>query len=146
MAKTAATVDMELAGRLRLVVTRLGRRLRRHAGSALTPSQTSALSSLERLGPLTLGDLSQIEGVRPPTMTKIVAALEEEGLVARRPDERDRRVVHVAATVAGSHLLAVNRSRTDAYLAARLQALPTGDLAALQRAVEVLERVLEADE
>lgn len=145
-AKVPTRVDMALAGRLRLVVTRLGRRLRRHVGSVLTPSQTSALSSLERLGPLTLGELSQVEGVQPPTMTKIVAALEDEGLVARRPDDRDRRVVNVAATAAGSRLLAVNRSRTDAYLAARLQALPAEDLASLERAVEVLERVLEADE
>lgn len=139
-------MDIELASRLRLVVTRLGRRLRRHVQSPLTPSQTAALSSLERLGPLTLGELSQVEGVRPPTMTKIVAALEEEGMVVRRPDERDRRVVHVAATASGTRLLAGNRSRTDAYLADRLHALSPDDLAALQRAVEVLERVLEAEE
>lgn len=139
-------IDEELAGRLRLIVTRLGRRLRRQVEGGLTPSQTSALTSLERLGPLTLGELSAVEGVRPPTMTKIVAALEEEGLVARETDARDRRVTHAAATEAGLRLLARNRSRTDAYLADRLQALPPDDLAALQRAVDVLEHVLEADE
>ena len=139
-------IDEELAGRLRLIVTRLGRRLRRQVEGGLTPSQTSALASLERLGPLTLGDLSAVEGVRPPTMTKIVAALEEEGLVARTTDARDRRVCRVAATEAGTRLLVDNRTRTDAYLAARLQALPPDDLAALQRAAEVLEELLEAEE
>ncbi|MFN2504196.1 MAG: MarR family winged helix-turn-helix transcriptional regulator [Acidimicrobiales bacterium] len=144
MAK-ATSIDTELAGRLRLVVTRLGRRLRRQAGSDLTPSQISALSSLERLGPLTLGELSTVEGVRPPTMTKIVSALEEEGLVARRTDPRDRRVAHVAVTSSGRRLLAQTRSQTDAYLAARLQDLPPDDLAALQRAVDLLEHVLEEE-
>lgn len=142
----SSDTDTALASRLRLVVTRLGRRLRRQAGGDLSPSQASALSSLERLGPLTLGELSAVEGVRPPTLTKIVAALEEKGLVARRPDPRDRRVAHVAATPAGAELLAGSRSSTDAYLAARFSALPPDDLAVLARAVEVLEHVLEADE
>src|SRR5918911_5658133 len=86
---TATTA--ELAGRMRLVVTRLGRRVRRQAGGDLTPSQASALSSIGRLGPLTLGELSAVENVRPPTLTKVVAALEEQGLVARHADPRDRR-------------------------------------------------------
>jgi DNA-binding MarR family transcriptional regulator len=68
-------VQTDLAARLRLVVTRLGRKLRRHGGGDLTPSQASALSSLERLGPMTLGELSSVENIRPPTLTKVVAAL-----------------------------------------------------------------------
>jgi DNA-binding MarR family transcriptional regulator len=140
-----APTETDLAARLRLVVTRLGRRFRRQAGSDLTPSQASALSSLERLGPLTLGDLSAIENIRPPTLTKVVAALEEQGLVARHVDPSDRRVSRVQATREGSRLLARNRSRTDAYLAGRLQALPPGDLAALHRAVAVLEQLAEAE-
>lgn len=139
-------LEASLASRLRLAVMRLGRRLRRQGGGDLTPSQASALSTLERLGPMTLGELSAAEGVRPPTLTKIVAALEEQGLVARQTDPRDRRVAHVAATPAGADLLARARSTTDAYLASRLAALPPEDVAALTRAVEVLERLLESEE
>ncbi len=146
MALPSSNLDAALASRLRLAVMRLGRRLRRQGGGDLTPSQASALSSLERLGPMTLGELSAAEGVRPPTLTKIVAALEEQGLVARQTDPADRRVAHVAATEAAAALLARLRSTTDAYLASRLSALPADDLAALARAVEVLERLLEAEE
>jgi DNA-binding MarR family transcriptional regulator len=142
----SSEIDTALPSRLRLAVMRLGRRLRRQGGGDLTPSQASALSSVERLGPMTLGELSAAEGVRPPTLTKIVAALEEQGLVSRRADPHDRRVAHVAATPVGADLLARARSTSDAYLASRLSALPPDDLAALARAVEVLERLLEADE
>ena len=142
----SSPIDAALASRLRLAVMRLGRRLRRQGGGDLTPSQASALSSVERLGPMTLGELSTAEGIRPPTLTKIVAALEEQGLVARETDPRDRRVSRVAATPAGAALLARARSTTDAYLASRLAALPPDDVAAVARAVEVIEQLLEADE
>ena len=140
------TERAELAGRLRLVVFRLRRRLHREVTGDLTPSQGSALASVSRLGPLTLGELSQVENVRPPTLTKVVAALEEAGLVERHVDPQDRRVARVEATVRGSELLAANRLRTDAYLAARLASLSPADRAALVRAVGVLERLLEGDE
>ncbi len=136
----------ELAGRVRLVVTRLGRRLRHQAGGQLTPSQSCALASLERLGPMTLGELSAVEGVRPPTLTKVVAALEDQGLVARHVDPSDRRVARVEATPEGLGLLARNRSLTESYLAGRLRSLPPEDRAVLARAVSVLERMLETDE
>lgn len=145
MSATVAT-QAELASRLRLTVMRLGRRLRRQAEGDLTPSQASALSSVERLGPLTLGELSAVEGVRPPTLTKVVAALEEQGLVARHTDPADRRVSRVEATAAGSELLARSRSRLDAYLASRLGSLAPDDRDALARAVAVLEGLLEPDE
>src|SRR5436190_21954131 len=90
-----STPSTDAASRLRLVITRLGRKLRRQAGGDLTPSQASALVSVERLGPLTLGDLSAAENVSPPTLTKVVAALEEQGLVARSTDPHDRRVARV---------------------------------------------------
>ena len=138
--------EAELASRLRLVVFRLRRRLHREVGGDLTPSQGSALSSVARLGPLTLGELSQVENVRPPTLTKVVAALEEQGLVVRHVDPNDRRVSRVEATPAGSALLEANRGRTDAYLAARLASLSPADRALLLRAADVLERLLEGDE
>lgn len=140
-----ASLETDLAARLRLVVTRLGRSLRRHAGGDLTPSQSSALASLERLGPMTLGELSAVENVRPPTLTKVVAALEEQGLVTRRSDPADRRVSRVQATAAGSQLLERSRSRSSAYLAQRLAALAEDDRTALERAVGVIERLLDQE-
>jgi DNA-binding MarR family transcriptional regulator len=140
-----AAADVELAGRLRLVVTRLRRRLRRQSGGDLTPSQASALASVERLGPMTLGELSSVEGVQPPTMTRIVGALEAAGLLTRHADPSDRRVARVAITETGADLLAQRRMRADADLASRLAALSGDDRAALVRAVEVLERLLEAE-
>lgn len=145
-ARAAVATEAELASRLRLAVMRLGRRLRRQAEGDLTPSQASALSSVERLGPLTLGELSAAEGVRPPTLTKIVAALEEKGLVARHTDPADRRVSRVETTPAGSQLLSRSRSRLDAYLARRLASLETDDREALVRAVSVIESMLEREE
>src|SRR5919205_1287050 len=95
------SIELDLATRLRLAITRLNRRLRRQSGAQLTPSQASALSSIERLGPLTLGELSAVEDVRPPTMTKVVADLEEQGLVRRHTDPRDRRIARVETTDEG---------------------------------------------
>lgn len=146
MGTTSTAAGTDAASRLRLVVTRLGRKLRRHAGEDLTPSQASALVSVERHGAITLGGLSTVENVSPPTLTKVIAALEERGLVARSSDPSDRRVARVEATVEGSELLERTRSRGSAYLAARLQSLPPDDLAALERALAVLERLAENPE
>ena len=143
---TERVTETELASRLRLVVTRLRRRIRTHTGGGLTPSQASALSSVEHHGTMTLGELSTVENVRPPTLTKVVAALEEQGLVARHTDTHDRRVARVETTAKGARLLAQSRSRTDAYLATRLAALPADDLDALRRAVAALEHILEGEE
>lgn len=137
------TSEAELASRLRLVVTRLARRLRTQLPGELSPSQLAALSSVERLGPLTLGELSNTERVKPPTMTKIVACLEEQGLVSRTVDEKDRRVARVRATRAGLRFLDESRQQKDAYLAERLRSLDQADRAALERAADVLERLLE---
>lgn len=135
--------DAELASRLRLVVTRLARRLRTQLPGELSPSQLATLATVERLGPLTLGELSSAERVKPPTMTKIVACLEEQGLVSRTVDRSDRRVARVEATSAGLRFLRDSRRQKDAYLAERLRTLDPGDRAALERAAGVLERLLE---
>lgn len=135
--------DAELAARLRLAVTRLGRRLRSQAEGDVSASQISALATLGHTGPLTLGELSAAERVKPPTMTRIVAALEESGLVTRAGDPADRRVARVEVSDEGRHLLDVNRRRKDAWLAARLAALGPDDRAALARAADVLEALLE---
>jgi DNA-binding MarR family transcriptional regulator len=135
--------DAELAARLRLVIMRLARKLRQQAPAGVTPSQLSALSTLSEKGALTLGMLAEAERVRPPTMTRIVAALEEDGLIARSHDPGDRRRVNILMTEMGKRLISSNRSRKTAYLVDRLRDLPAKDRAMLQRAEEVLEKILE---
>src|SRR4051812_42249925 len=81
-----------MAARLRLSATRLARTLRRQADTGLSPSQLSALATVERHGPMTLGALAEHENVAPPSVTRVVAKLEGEGLLARRPDPNDRRI------------------------------------------------------
>jgi DNA-binding MarR family transcriptional regulator len=144
-ARTSTLTDAELAARLRLALMRLARRLRQQSEGEVSPSQLSALSSVERLGPLTLGELATVERVQPPTMTKIVAALEEAGLVARAVDPTDRRVARVTVSAAGRRLIDRNRTRKDAWLAARLRRLSSGDREVLDRAADVLESFLEEE-
>src|SRR5437588_12618115 len=147
MSRTAVPTsqDAELASRLRLAVMRLSRRLRQQTED-ITPSQVSALSTLDRLGPLTLGELSAVERVQPPTMTRIVAGLEEQGLATREVDPNDRRVARVHITVAGHRLLEQSRTRKNAFLASRIRTLPTDDREVLARAADLLERLLETEE
>src|SRR5437588_6657390 len=102
--------DAELAARLRLAVTRLSRLLRHLGETGISASQLSALSTIERSGPMTLGDLAAAEQVQPPSMTRIVSRLEEAGLVDRQACEQDRRVARARVTTAGRQLL--QRSRT----------------------------------
>lgn len=130
---------MELATRLRLSATRLARRLRQEAETDLTPSMHSALSAVHVHGPLTLGALAEHERLTPPSVTKVVGRLEDQGLVERRSDPTDRRVCRVSTTEAGEHLLAASRAQTTAWLAARLAGLPAAQRARLLEAVDVLE-------
>ena len=135
--------EAELASRLRLAVTRLGRRLRTQLPGELSPSQLATLASVERLAPITLGELSTAERVKPPTMTKIVACLEEQGLVSRTVDPSDRRVARVEPTATGLAFLEDSRQQKDAYLAQRLRSLAHEDRVVLEQAAEVLERILD---
>jgi DNA-binding MarR family transcriptional regulator len=139
---TATQIDTAaLAARLRLGVTRLARKLRQEAEAGITPSMLSALSSAERRGPLTMRDLCLAEQVQPPTMTRIVAALVEAGLVVREADEVDGRVAWVRVTPEGRRLLARSRRRKEAYLAKALGALDPHELEHLVTAADVLERL-----
>jgi DNA-binding MarR family transcriptional regulator len=133
----------ELAARLRVAITRTARRLRQEGGTDLSPSQTAALVTIERHGPLTPSELAQLERVRRPTATRIVSLLAGEGLVARTADPADRRSFVVAATPKGVALLRRLRTRKNAYLARRLRRLDADELAALERAAEILERLQE---
>jgi DNA-binding MarR family transcriptional regulator len=135
--------DRELASRLRLVITRLARRLRQEADADVTPSQISALATIERQGPVTLSELAAVERVQPPSMTRIVAALDDAGLVTRTVDPTDRRVARVTTTATGRRVLARTRTRKNAYLAARMRSLSADELATLERAALILEDIIE---
>jgi DNA-binding MarR family transcriptional regulator len=133
----------ELASTLRIRVMRLSRNLRRQAGTGLSASLLSALTTVERKGPMTIGRLADAEQVKPPTMTKVVASLVEQGLVTREPDPLDGRVAWVMATPEGRSLLRRTRRRSDAYLATRLRSLDREELLVLERASRLLERLTE---
>jgi DNA-binding MarR family transcriptional regulator len=135
----------DLAARLRLAIARTARRLRQEAGEELSPSKTAALATIDRHGPLTPSELAARERIQRPTVTRIVARLEEDGLVQRTRDPQDRRSSLVALSPAGRELLARGRTRKDAYLARRLRELDADERATLQRAAAILERLLEED-
>lgn len=137
--------DLQLPSRVRLAVTRLSRRLRQQASPGLTPSMLSALSCTVRNGPILLGKLAAKEGVQPPTMTRIVESLVSAGLVRRAADPSDGRSTSVEATTEGKALLSRRARKTDAYLASLLEDLPDKDLRTLERASEIIERLLETD-
>jgi DNA-binding MarR family transcriptional regulator len=143
--RSAGPDAASVAAHLRLSTTRLARRLRRESGVDLTPSMAAALTTVAVNGPLTLGELAELEGVSPPTVTKVVARLTEAGLIVREPDAEDRRVCRVATSPAGARLLEASRDRRTAWLAERLARLDAADLATLDRASELIERLL-ADE
>jgi DNA-binding MarR family transcriptional regulator len=141
-ASSDATEPDRLAGELRLAVMRLARRLRRErADSSLTLSQLAALSTLEIHGEMTLRELADHERVRPPSMTKIVSALEELELVRRTPDPADGRQVLVSLTAAAHALLAQDRRRRDLWLAQRLRELTAEERDVLQAALPLIDRV-----
>jgi DNA-binding MarR family transcriptional regulator len=135
-----------LADRLHAAAIHLLRRLRREDDAAgLAAPQLSALSVIVFGGPVTLGQLAAAEQVRPPTITRLVADLEAQGLVTRETDPADRRVVRVSATTRGARLLEEGRARRVASLAESLRGLTPRDRAALERALPILERVARRD-
>lgn len=135
----------DLAVRLRLVIARTARRLRQEAGSELSPSQAAALATIDRHGPLTPSELADRERIKRPTATRVIAWLEEAGLVDRTRDPQDGRSSLVTLAPAGRVLLDRVRTRKDVYLARRLRELDPEERATLDRAAAILERVLEGD-
>jgi DNA-binding MarR family transcriptional regulator len=145
MAATANTTRSELAPRLRLAIARTARRLRQESATGLSPSLISALATIERHGPLTPSRLAELERVQRPTATRVLARLEEEGLVARAADPDDGRCRVIGVTVNGSARLRNIRTRRDAYLARRLESLSPEELRTLERAAALLERMLDGE-
>jgi DNA-binding MarR family transcriptional regulator len=131
--------------RLRVAIARLSRRLRRHELAGLTPTQLSALATVERAGPLRLGDLAAAEGIAPSTLTRLVTALEERGYVDRGPVPGDARASTLAITAAGHTVLERIRQESTTVLADSLRTLTGSQLAALAAALPALEQLAEGD-
>jgi DNA-binding MarR family transcriptional regulator len=132
----------ETAARLRVVVARLARQLRQHSPGGLTPSQWSAMVSVEGHTSLRIGDLADHEGVSAPTATRLVASLEEAGLLSRTSDPADRRTAYVALTEAGREKLEWARRVNTASLAQRLSAMSADDVSRLSELLPILELLL----
>ena len=142
-AKTVPLTHEEVAGRLRIAVNRLQRRLRQESLGGLSPAQASALGSVNRQGSPTLGELAAIEQVQPPTMTRIVASLAEAGMVTRVVDATDRRSARVRITPAGLRALERMRTRKNAFLLRRLSELGPDEQQHAAELVGLLEHLLE---
>lgn len=132
-----------IASDLRLAVGRLARKVRLSETSGLTPSQLSALVTIDQIGRARLCDVAAAEGVSAPTATRIVGAIEKLGLVARTDDSEDRRATRVAVTPAGRAALRRIRTNRTAFLQQRLHRLDEHDLALLRAAIPVLTALSE---
>jgi DNA-binding MarR family transcriptional regulator len=131
------------ADRLHSAAIHLLRLLREEDVSAgVSAARLSALSVVVFAGPVTLGNLAAAEQVRPPTISGIVAGLENDGLVRRRGDPADGRIVWVDATAKGRRLLMRARQRRIDAFTSRLRGLSAAELATLERAAELIERVI----
>lgn len=141
----ARTTTVDLADRLHSAAIHLLRRLRREDDvSGLPAPQLSALSVVVFGGPITLGKLAEAEQVRPPTITRVVVALEAAGLVTRDVDADDRRVARIVATAKGTKLLMEGRRRRVAVLTSALERLPRAQRKHLEVALPILEQVIRA--
>lgn len=131
-----------LAAELRVSLMRTVRRMRAEKSDRdLTDTQYAVLVVLERLGPKTPGELADHERVQPPSMTRIVAALAESGLVTRTRHSADRRQIVVALTSEGVAVVRETRHRRDAWLDRRLAELAADEREVLARASEILRRI-----
>ncbi|MBP2705589.1 MarR family transcriptional regulator [Microbispora sp. RL4-1S] len=134
--------DAGLASALRVSLARLTRRLRRQAAHhSLTPTQLATLSAVERHTAMTPSELAEHEKVQPPSMTRVVAKLEERGLLTRSPHPTDRRQVTVSVTPQGATLLKEERRAKEAWLAQRLKELTPEERATLRAAAPILEKL-----
>jgi DNA-binding MarR family transcriptional regulator len=135
----------ETAARLRIAVARLARQLRHNSPGNLTLSQWSALVSVEDNQPLRIGDLAEFESVSAPTATRLVASLEDAGLLSRTTDPADRRTAYVALTDAGRDKLEWARGVRTASLAQRLSQMPDDDVRRLMELLPLLESIFGSE-
>ena len=143
MSPRKSSRNVEAADRFHSAAIHALRRVRRDdPDTGLSAARLSALSVLVFGGPRTLGELAAAEHVRPATMTRIVQALEQQGLVRREADEGDRRVTRLHATAKGERVMWRGRERRVANLAALLSGLSDDEVARVHEAAELVERAL----
>jgi DNA-binding MarR family transcriptional regulator len=141
--------DAGLASVLRISVSRLARRLRaerlaKGLEPGLSDTQLAALAALERHAAMTPGELADHEKVQPPSMTRVIAALEERGLVTRGPHATDRRQVVLTVTEPGRAVVQQSRQLREAWLAKRLRELTPQERATLRAAAPILEKLSQS--
>jgi DNA-binding MarR family transcriptional regulator len=131
-----------LAHDLRLAVMRFSRRLRnQRVDTSVTLTHLAALSTLRQHGPMSPGELAAQERVQPPSMTRVVVALEGMGLVTRTPHPTDGRQVVIDLTPAAQGLLDEEARAREAWLSGRLQDLAPEERAVLREAAEIMEKL-----
>lgn len=133
--------DYDEVAELQVAVMRLGRKLRTHTTSGLTPTQLSALGVVFREGPLTLGELANAEQVRAPSITRTVDLLVAAGLVQRQPNPKDARAVLVGVTSEGEQLVKEIRRARRSWLASQWAQLTDDEREALQQAAPILRKL-----
>lgn len=132
----------ELAAVLRPSLLRLTRTIRnQRVDESVTLTLLAALMTLDKCGPMSPGELAGLERVQPPSMTKILAQLEEKGLVQRSPHATDRRQAVVAVTDGGRALLARERRERDAWLSTRLAMITPAERDLLARVAPLLDKL-----
>jgi DNA-binding MarR family transcriptional regulator len=143
VAVSRTTLDTAaLAHDLRLAVMRFSRRLRnQRVDTSVTLTHLAALSTLKRNGPMSPGELAAQERVQPPSMTRVVVALEGMGLVTRTPHPTDGRQVIIGLTPAAEELLTEEARAREAWLSGRLQELTAAERAVLREAAEIMEKL-----
>lgn len=144
MTRPPATIstDAETAARLRLVISRLARAVRQHGAAGLTPSQISALATIEEFGPIRMSDLAGYENVGAPVATRVVSSLQELGLVQKAHGSTDGRVSLIELSDAGRETLNELWSERAAGLTARIERLQPEQVAVLTAALPVLETLV----
>jgi len=148
-AASQTRTDAGLATELRISVSRLARRLRaervaRGVATELSDTQLAALAALERHTAMTPGELAEHEKVQPPSMTRVIAALQERGLVTRAPHPTDGRQVKLTVTEQGRELVQQSRRLREAWLAQRLRELSPEERATLRAAAPILQRLSQS--
>src|ERR1700678_2586443 len=149
MSASQTRSDAGLATELRISVSRLARRLRaeriaRGLATELSDTQLGALAALERHDAMTPGELAEHEKVQPPSMTRVIAVLEERGLVRRAAHPPDRRQVILTVAQQGRDLVQLVRRRREAWLAQRLQELTPAERDTLLAAAPILEKLSQS--
>lgn len=138
------TAERTLAAQLRLAVVRLNRRLRaQHPPTSVTLTQLSAMSTLHKCGAMTPGQLASKEGVQPPSMTRVISALEKVGYVDRRAHPTDGRQAIVELSNSGMDYVQATISAREAWLDERLARLSAEERKTLSKAAEIIQRMAE---